>query len=188
MQFKHKEFIIGIVLGGIIFGCTPLLADEVLNVYPNPFKITVDGVEKDIEGYNINEYSYFKLRDIGEQVGFDVDFKENTIMIDTKSIGSTGSTENDTINNTSFNYISINGQEYIKYQDVEYYIMGSYFPDPQWIFSYISTNDSCVLTKVTGSIGSGVYEEFIVPCVVIDNVRYLTREVFETEVLARIYE
>lgn len=85
VKFKHKELIIGVVVGAIGFGGIGVLADSVYDIMANPYKITVNGTEKNIEGYNINGYSYFKLRDIGEQVGFDVDFNEDTIMIDTET-------------------------------------------------------------------------------------------------------
>ena len=84
MKFKHRELFLGILIGAIIFGFIGTLADDLYNIMSNPFKIKVNGVEKNIEGYNINGYSYFKLRDIGEQVGFEVDFKEDTILIDDK--------------------------------------------------------------------------------------------------------
>lgn len=80
---KHKEFIAGVVLGGVIFGSITIFANDLLNVTINPFKVKVDGIERRIEGYNINGNTYFKLRDIGEYVGFDVDFKEETILIKT---------------------------------------------------------------------------------------------------------
>ena len=86
VKFKHKEFVIGFVLASIVYGGFTIFADDLLNISPNPFKIKVDGVEKNIEGYNINDNSYFKLRDIGEQVGFDVDFEDGVIMIDTQTV------------------------------------------------------------------------------------------------------
>lgn len=83
MKIKHSELILGILLGGIIFSSVSICADDLFNISPNPFKITVNGIEKPIEGYNINGSSYFKLRDIGKQVGFDVGFEEETILINT---------------------------------------------------------------------------------------------------------
>jgi len=38
----------------------------------------------DIEGYNTNGYSCFKLRDMGKSVGVDVDFQYETILITTQ--------------------------------------------------------------------------------------------------------
>ena len=53
-------------------------------VTANPFPIRVDGAAKSIEGYNINDSTYFKLRDIADAVGgFTVGFVNNTITIST---------------------------------------------------------------------------------------------------------
>ena len=92
MKIRFKELIIGFLLGIIISQTLLVFANYEYNIIPNPFKIKVNNIEKQIEGYNINGNSYFKLREIGSQVGFGVDFKENTIMIDTSE-----STENKTI-------------------------------------------------------------------------------------------
>lgn len=83
MEFKHKEFILGLILGGFIFTSISTFADEIYNVIINPFKVTVNGTEKNIEGYNINGSTYFKLRDIGKYVGFNVDFENEVIQIET---------------------------------------------------------------------------------------------------------
>lgn len=91
---KYKQLIIGIIIGAILFGGFAAVADYAYNIMPNPFPIKVNGVEKNIEGYNINGYSYFKLRDIGEQVGFSVDFKEDTILIKSKSANGENKVDN----------------------------------------------------------------------------------------------
>ena len=49
MRFNHKEFILGIILGSIIFGSLTIMANESLNVSLNPFEIKVNGVNKNIE-------------------------------------------------------------------------------------------------------------------------------------------
>lgn len=92
MKIKLKELIIGFLSGIITSQTFIVLANYEYSIIPNPFKIKVNNIEKQIEGYNINGSSYFKLRDIGSQVGFKVDFKENTIMIDTSEY-----TQNETI-------------------------------------------------------------------------------------------
>lgn len=45
-----------------------------LNVSSNNAPIYVDGAEKELMGYNINGNTYFKIRDIGDMVGFSVDW------------------------------------------------------------------------------------------------------------------
>ena len=121
MKLKHKEFIIGIVLGGVVFSVTTIFANNMLNVITNPFKIKVDNVEKFIEGYNINGNSYFKLRDIGRYTGFDVDFKENTIMINTQLSASLNSGDEKTIQTNSKNDVEVINEDTIKVSENLYY-------------------------------------------------------------------
>ena len=79
-----KKFIAGFLSGAIIFSVVGVFA--VNSIYDNPYKITVNGAEKYIQGYNIDDYSYFKLRDIADAVGgFSVGFDEQnqTIVLST---------------------------------------------------------------------------------------------------------
>ncbi|MCI5892106.1 MAG: hypothetical protein MRZ66_01705 [Clostridiales bacterium] len=77
-----KKFICGFLCGAVL--CTVIGAFAVNSIYENPYKITVNGVEKSIQGYNIDDYSYFKLRDIADAVGgFNVDFDNDTIVLST---------------------------------------------------------------------------------------------------------
>ena len=76
-----KRFTLGFIIGGVIFSALTGFAVEYA-VTANPFPIKVDGVAKSIEGYNINDSTYFKLRDIADAVGgFTVGFTNNTITI-----------------------------------------------------------------------------------------------------------
>ncbi len=77
-----RKFICGLIVGVILAAGIVFAAEY--NIYPNPYSIVVDGQKKDIEGYNINDYSYFKLRDIGNVTGFDVQFVNDTVMINTE--------------------------------------------------------------------------------------------------------
>ena len=45
-----------------------------LNVSENSAPVYVDGEEKEVLSYNINGNTYFKIRDIGDMVGFTVDW------------------------------------------------------------------------------------------------------------------
>ena len=81
-----KKFICGLLCGAVL--CTAIGAFAVNSIYENPYRITVNGAEKQIQGYNIDDYSYFKLRDIadavgGFDVGFDVGFDNDTIVLST---------------------------------------------------------------------------------------------------------
>ncbi len=78
-----KKFICGFLCGAVL--CTAIGAFAVNSIYENPYRITVNGTEKQIQGYNIDDYSYFKLRDIADAVGgFNVSFDNDTILLSTK--------------------------------------------------------------------------------------------------------
>lgn len=79
-----KRFIVGFILGSMIFGIGSVLAYQQIIASENHYPVKVDGKDVFIEGYSINGYTYFKLRDIARAVGgFDVDFKDETILIET---------------------------------------------------------------------------------------------------------
>ncbi len=79
-----KKFLIGFISGAVLCGSLAAVAVE-YNIYPNPYKVVVDGKEVAIEGYNINDKSYFQLRDIGNAVGFQVGFDaaNETVLVST---------------------------------------------------------------------------------------------------------
>ncbi len=78
-----NKFILGFITGGIICATVTGFAVEYA-VTANPFPVAVNGTETAIEGYNINDNTYFKLRDVADAVGgFNVGFSDNTITIDT---------------------------------------------------------------------------------------------------------
>ncbi len=78
-----KKFILGFITGGVICAAVTGFAVEYA-VSVNPFPITVNGNDAAIEGYNINDSTYFKLRDVSAAVGgFEVGFADNTITITT---------------------------------------------------------------------------------------------------------
>lgn len=75
-----KKFISGLVVGTIITSIVGVFA--VNSIYENPYPIFVNGEQKQIQGYNVDDYSYFKLRDIADAVGgFTVDFQNDAIQI-----------------------------------------------------------------------------------------------------------
>ena len=78
-----KNFITGFIAGGIICAAITGFAVEYA-VTANPFPVKVNGQAVQVEGYNINDNTYFKLRDVADAVGgFEVGFADNTITIDT---------------------------------------------------------------------------------------------------------
>lgn len=82
-----KNFITGFVSGAVLFSVAGVLAANMVTT-PNAYPVKLDGKDIDIEGYNVDDYTYFKLRDISDAVGgFDVDFKDDTILLTSKEKG-----------------------------------------------------------------------------------------------------
>ncbi len=80
MKERLQGLITGVIAGAVMTGSIGVLAAQ-YTATDNPFPIKVNGAETKMEGYNINGSTYFKLRDIGEHMGFNVDFKDGTIYI-----------------------------------------------------------------------------------------------------------
>lgn len=77
----EKKFITGFLSGAIICSIAGALASN-LTAAPNTYPVQLDGKNVSIEGYNVEDYTYFKLRDIADTVGgFNVDFKDDTIVL-----------------------------------------------------------------------------------------------------------
>jgi hypothetical protein len=78
-----KNFVTGFIAGGIICAAVTGFAVEYA-VTANPYPVKVNGIETTIQGYNINDETYFKLRDISAAVGgFEVGFENNAIIVNT---------------------------------------------------------------------------------------------------------
>ena len=76
-----KQFITGFISGALIFGVAGVLA-ATYTATDNPFPVQLNGNNVQIEGYNIEGSTYFKLRDIADVVGgFNVGFQNNTIQL-----------------------------------------------------------------------------------------------------------
>lgn len=61
----------------------------------NTMPVTVDGKSVQLSAYNIDGFTYYKLRDLGALLGFHVDWNENEQMIEILTDGNkTGSVEN----------------------------------------------------------------------------------------------
>lgn len=76
-----KNFITGIVVGGILFGSAGAFAGY-YTATDNVFPIQLNGNNVNLTGYNIEGSTYFKLREIADVVGgFTVDFQDNTIQL-----------------------------------------------------------------------------------------------------------
>lgn len=76
-----KQFIIGFTTGAVIFSAVGAFAGQYIAI-ENPFPIQLNGQNIQLEGYNIEGSTYFKLRDIADAVGgFTVDFQNDTIQL-----------------------------------------------------------------------------------------------------------
>ncbi len=80
-----KKFILGFILGSLIFGATAALAEEALQVKLNPFPILINGIKSDVEGYNINGFTFLKLADF-KKTGLKVAFNETEKQIEIESM------------------------------------------------------------------------------------------------------
>ena len=84
---KNLSFLAGILVGAALFGGTAAYAAGII---ATPFTemnhyITLNGEAIELTGYNIGGNNYFKLRDIGQAVGFNVTWVggTRTVAIDT---------------------------------------------------------------------------------------------------------
>lgn len=68
-------------VSGVIIASTVGALAATYTATENAFPIKINGQDAQMEGYNINGSTYFKLRDIGNRMGFNVDFQDNTIYI-----------------------------------------------------------------------------------------------------------
>jgi len=82
---KHTaSFIAGLLCGALLFGGTYAYAAGSI-AEPSTHRVFVDGKEAKIEAYLVDGHNYFKLRDIGEQLGFNVYWDEGTQTVQIES-------------------------------------------------------------------------------------------------------
>lgn len=85
---KYGQFVMGLILGAILFTGITVFAEEALQIKANPFPIFVNGIKKDVEAYNINGFTFMKLADVGNVTGTSVKFNENLAQIEITVTGS----------------------------------------------------------------------------------------------------
>ena len=78
---KKKDFALGILCGAMLFGGATAVAAGI-TAEPTWQNIYVDGAQVSMTAYNIAGSNYVKLRDIGQQVGFNVYWADG-VQIDT---------------------------------------------------------------------------------------------------------
>lgn len=80
-QMKKITSNIACFISGVIVASTVGAIAATYTATENTFPIKVNGQDAQMEGYNIEGSTYFKLRDIGDKMGFDVGFEDNTIYV-----------------------------------------------------------------------------------------------------------
>lgn len=81
MKKDVKNIIIAFIGGAILFGTAGVFAGQYIAV-ENPFPVKLNSENVSIQGYNIEDSTYFKLRDIADIIGnFTVDFHNDTIQL-----------------------------------------------------------------------------------------------------------
>ena len=70
-------FVAGLICGALLFCGVTAYAAGIL-AEPSTHRVFVNGEEVQVEGYLIDGHNYFKLRDVGQAVGFDVCWDEDT--------------------------------------------------------------------------------------------------------------
>lgn len=77
---KKKELFAGIIIGSLLTATGAFAVQYVAT--DNPFPVQLNGQDVNIQGYNIEGNTYFKLRDIADVVGgFTVGFENDTIVL-----------------------------------------------------------------------------------------------------------
>ena len=73
----------------LLLFCLALPCASAADVTPSPQKLSVDGTDADCDKYNIDGSNYFKLRDLGNALGFTVDYDADSNTAIVLSKGST---------------------------------------------------------------------------------------------------
>ena len=81
---RSGSFFAGFLCGAFLFGGATAYAAGII-AEPSSHRVFVDGKEVHIEGYGIEGHNYFKLRDIGAQLGFNVYWDDETQTVQIES-------------------------------------------------------------------------------------------------------
>lgn len=183
-----QKFIMGFICGALLFGVVGVCAGQYVAT-ENSFPIKLNGQGVDLKGYVINDNTYFKLRDIGKEVGFEVDFNDNTILITTEGDKSMEHSGTMAPNTSSVKYETINSSEYVSVKNARDYIDTSVNSSGviwnlAWSTDIANQDIWCILVQV-GSSGESI-NEYNIDVVNIDNQLYIPKEIFDRDILGRI--
>ncbi len=81
MKKSSLTFIVGLLTGAVLVSGGAAYAAGITVRY-NPQTVDLDGTDIQMEAYAIDGHNYVKLRDIGQAVGFNVYWANNTVHID----------------------------------------------------------------------------------------------------------
>ena len=115
----NKNNVISFICGAVIFSSVTAFAQETLRVESNKYPIFVNGENQNVDGYNINDYTYLKLSDFKKLLPVDISFDEKNerININTSS-GNTTELKKRTDDGIEIHYID--GKGYINSFDLQY--------------------------------------------------------------------
>ena len=82
---KHIQFLVGFMLGGLVFGGGAVFASNYVDATPTDNIIKLNGEIIQPEAYLINGHNYFKMKDIAKLIDFGLSWDERnaTVLIDT---------------------------------------------------------------------------------------------------------
>src|SRR5574343_1231874 len=82
MKRRIKDIIIGIIVGCVLIGTTPVLADSItqsIEVVLNSVKVQIDGENLNANTILYNGTTYLPMRAVAEAVGKDVEWNQSTM-------------------------------------------------------------------------------------------------------------
>ena len=159
-----NKFCLGFVCGALLFGTVGAFAVSYV-ADTNPYPVQLNGENVNIEGYQINDYTYFKLRDIADTVGgFSVDFNNDTIQL----------AKDGYVYDNSANVDSMDYSKYIGYfsklggslgfhwildiKSIDGNTVDFYFNYEKVGFTY--SNEPAVFTSKTQAVGKGIIKHY----------------------------
>jgi hypothetical protein len=105
---KYKQFIAGFVTCAILLSAIFITGfAEGITVLPNPYPVTINGVEITVEAYNINGFTFLKLADVGKAIpNTTIKFNEIDKRIEINSAGSVNPTSEQTTSTEEVSLLS----------------------------------------------------------------------------------
>jgi len=117
---KYKQFIIGVLIGAMLFSSIGVCADEVLKVIANPYPVFVNGQEIQVEAYNINGFTFLKLADVGKVLNSTVSFNETEKRIEITENKKERTDDDYLVESSSVEKTTKDGLDGIIYNDIFY--------------------------------------------------------------------